>query len=166
MSPRAAWRLEQLGFEQVYDYVASKADWFVCGMPREGKSAEVPWAGDLARDDVPTCAPDDRVGELRERVVADGYDFCVVVNEHRIVLGLLRGDALTKDPTAHAEEVMELGPKTTLPSNPVEKLLGSSSNQGVKHWVVATSHGVLLGVLSRAAAERTLEESRQPAAAD
>jgi hypothetical protein len=61
---------------------------------------------------------------------------------------------------------MELGPKTTLPSNPVEKLLGSSSNQGVKHWVVATSHGVLLGVLSRAAAERALEESRQPAAAD
>jgi len=129
-------------------------------MPREGKSAEVPWAGDLVRDDVSTCAPDDRVGELRDRVVDSGYDFCVVVNEHRIVLGLLRGDALSKDATARADEVMELGPKTILPSNPVEKLLGSRSSQGVKHWVVATSHGALLGVLSRAEAERALEDNR------
>ena len=28
MSPRAAWRLDSLGFQQVYDYVAGEADWF------------------------------------------------------------------------------------------------------------------------------------------
>jgi hypothetical protein len=27
MSPRAAWRLESIGFGQVYDYAAGKADW-------------------------------------------------------------------------------------------------------------------------------------------
>jgi len=141
--------------------VASKADWFACGMPREGAAADVPWAGDLARDDAPTCAPDDSVGEVDERVRASGYDFCVVVNDERIVLGLLRGDALSKDATALAEHVMELGPKTTPPSEPVEKLLESSSSQGVKHFLVTTSHGFLLGVLDRAEAERAVEESRE-----
>jgi hypothetical protein len=57
MSARAAWRLEELGFTQVYDYVPSKIDWFANGLPREGKAAEIPWAGDLARDDAPTCGP-------------------------------------------------------------------------------------------------------------
>jgi len=160
MSARAAWRLEQLGFEEVYDYVGSKSDWFACGMPREGKSAEVPWAGDLARDDVPTCSPHEGIGKLRDQVLVGGYDFCVVVNEQRIVFGLLRGDALAKDPTSSAEEVMELGPKTILPSKPIEELLAARSSQGVKNWLVATSHGVLLGALSRDLAERALEDSR------
>lgn len=87
MSARAAWRLEQLGFTQVYDYVASKIDWFANGLPREGKAADVPWAGDLARDDVPTSASGDRVSDIRERVVTSGFDFCLILNDHRIVLG-------------------------------------------------------------------------------
>lgn len=163
MSARAAWRLEQLGFERVYDYVASKSDWFACGMPREGAAADVPWAGDLVSDDAPTCALDDRVGEVRERVLASGYDFCVVVNEERVILGLLRGVALSKDEKARADEVMELGPKTTPPSEPVEELLQARSSQGVKRFLVATSHGVLLGALSRDDAERALakQESEQ-----
>jgi hypothetical protein len=41
MSPRAAWRLEGRGFEQVYDYVPGKADRFASGLPREGKLAGV-----------------------------------------------------------------------------------------------------------------------------
>jgi rhodanese-related sulfurtransferase len=165
MSPRAAWRLEELGFTKVYDYVPSKIDWFANGLPREGKAAETPWTGDLARDDVPTCAPNDRVGDIRERVLASGYDLCVVVNEHNVVLGLLRGDALSKDPNANVGDVMELGPKTQRPDNPVEKLLQSRANQGVKNWIVTTSHGVLLGVVLRADAERALEQSRARAAA-
>jgi hypothetical protein len=156
MSARAAWRLEELGFTQVYDYVPSKIDWFANGLPREGKSAEVPWTGDLARDDVPTCAPGDRLGGVRHRVVAGGYDLCLVLNEHRIVLGLLRGDALGKDPDARARDVMELGPKTQRPHIPVEKLLESRGQEGVKSWVVTTSHGVLLGLLLRDDVERAL----------
>ena len=37
MSPRAAWRLEGLGFEKVFDYVPGEADWFASGLPRDGK---------------------------------------------------------------------------------------------------------------------------------
>ncbi len=130
-------------------------------MPREGAAADVPWAGDLVSDDAPTCALDDRVGEVRDRVLASGYDFCVVVNEERVILGLLRGDALSKDEKARADEVMELGPKTTPPSEPVEELLQARSSQGVKRFLVATSHGVFLGVLDRTEAERAVEESRE-----
>ncbi len=51
MSPRAAWRLESLGFHDVYDYVDGKLDWMAAGLPTEGTNAEHPRAGDLARKD-------------------------------------------------------------------------------------------------------------------
>jgi predicted transcriptional regulator len=165
MSPRAAWRLEALGFGEVYDYAPGKVDWFACGLPREGASADVPWAGDLAREDVVTCGPDDRVGEVRERVSAAGVDWCVVVDEERVVAGLLRGDALAKDPAATVGEVMELGPRTIRPSVPIEKLLAAKSSQGVARWIVTTSHGVLVGGLLRDDAERALERSGEAAEA-
>jgi CBS domain-containing protein len=164
MSARAAWRLEELGFTQVYDYVPSKKDWFASGLPREGKAAAIPWAGDLARDDVPICAPDDLVGTVRKRVVEGGHDLCVVVNEERIVLGLLRGNALSREPAARVADVMELGPNTLRPNRPVEELLQSRANQGIKNWVVTTSHGVFLGLLARGDAERAVETAQAPAA--
>src|SRR5712691_518454 len=33
MSPRAAWRLERLGFTPVYDYALGKVDWMAAGLP-------------------------------------------------------------------------------------------------------------------------------------
>ena len=72
MSPRAAWRLEGLGFEKVYDYVPGKADWFASGFPKEGKLASVPTIGDAVRPDVPTCAPAEKVEIARDRVRAAG----------------------------------------------------------------------------------------------
>ena len=104
--------------------------------------------------------------EARERVAETGDDLCVVVDEQRIVAGLLRGDALAKDPEAVAEDVMELGPRTIRPSIPVEKLLRKQSSQGVKSWIVSTSHGVLLGRLTRDEAERAVAnaQARAPSA--
>ena len=49
-------------------------------------------------------------------------------------------------------------PKTTPPSEPVEELLKARSSQGVKNFLVATSHGVLLGGMSRERAERAVED--------
>jgi hypothetical protein len=68
MSPRAAWRLEGIGFEKVYDYVPGKAAWFADGLPKEGKLASVPTIGDAARRDVPTCAQVRRVSAWRGSV--------------------------------------------------------------------------------------------------
>ena len=42
MSARAAWRLETLGFTQVYRYTAGKMDWFANALPIEGKKKDAP----------------------------------------------------------------------------------------------------------------------------
>jgi len=102
MSPRAAWRLESLGFGEVYDYAAGKADWLAWGLPREGTSAGIPTVGDLARRDVPTCGLGETLGAIRQRIRAAGWEECVVTNDRRIVLGLLRGKGLDADPAATA----------------------------------------------------------------
>ena len=68
MSPRAAWRLEGMGFSRVYDYVPGKADWSASGLPTEGTRAGTPTIGEAARRDVPTCAPAEKVGAVRERL--------------------------------------------------------------------------------------------------
>jgi CBS-domain-containing membrane protein len=156
VSARAAWRLEELGFTNVCDYVGGKEDWFANALPREGTSTDVPWAGDLVQD-VATCAPDERVADVRPRVTGSGLDLCVVVNDERIVLGVMHGDALAKDPTALAGAVMELGPKTHRPNVPIEDLLASRTSHGVKSWIVTTPHGVLLGLVTRDDAEKALE---------
>ena len=36
MSPRAAWRLEEIGFEHVHDFVGGKTEWIERGLPTEG----------------------------------------------------------------------------------------------------------------------------------
>ncbi len=55
MSPRAAWRLESLGFRDVYDYVAGKLDWMAAGLRTEGTNAAHPRAGQVSRKDAPTA---------------------------------------------------------------------------------------------------------------
>src|SRR6266851_5439194 len=92
MSPRAAWRLESLGFREVYEYKAGKLDWMAAGLPTEGTNALHPRAGDAARKDVPVCS-------LHER----------------LVLGLLRSKELAKDADMTIEQAMRPGPSTFRP---------------------------------------------------
>src|SRR2546427_8045757 len=90
MSPRAAWRLETLGLAEVYEYKVGKLDWLAAGLPTEGTNADKPRAGAIARKDVPTCHLDERLSEVQDRAQRAGWDVAVVVNEERVVLGLLR----------------------------------------------------------------------------
>jgi hypothetical protein len=80
MSPRATWRLEALGFTQVYDFAVGKAACLAMGWPREGRAAATPNAGEVARRGTPTCLLDDRVGDVREQVLEVGPEVCIVVN--------------------------------------------------------------------------------------
>src|SRR5437899_2075665 len=89
LSPRAAWRLETLGFVEVYDYAPGKADWAASGRPTEGELASDRRIGALAHTDVPTCSLTERVDHVAERTAAAGSDTCVVVNDERVVLGRL-----------------------------------------------------------------------------
>jgi CBS domain-containing protein len=153
MSPRAASRLEGLGFERVYDYVPGKADWFASGLPREGRLASVPTIGEAARRDVPTCAPAEKVGAVRERVRKAGWDRCVVVNKERVVLGLLRERELLSDPKSSVKEAMRNGPATFRPNEPVGKMAKRMQDREATAVLVTTPDGRLVGLLYREDAE-------------
>jgi len=161
MSPRAAWRLESLGFDQVFDYVAGEADWLAFGLPTEGTNAKVPRAGQVARPDAPTCRLTDRLDDVRGRVRAAGWESCVVVNERGVVLGRIRGEALDGDAGQTAEAAMRPGPTTVRSSEPLDALARRMRERKTAEIVVSTSNGVLVGVLRRADAERRLAEETE-----
>jgi len=149
MSARAAWRLEQLGFARVFRYTPGKADWAAAGLPMEGSDAGRPRAASAARRDVPTCRPDETASTVRTRLGA-AWPACVVVNEHRVVLGLLRRDRLESgSPEARAESLMEEGPATYRPSLPLEQAAEWMRQQKAEVALVTTSDGELIGLLAR-----------------
>lgn len=149
MSPRAAWRLESLGFAQVHDYVAGKLDWLAAGLPTEGTNTSRPRAGELARSDVPTCFLDESLGQVRERVKAAGWDACVVVNSERVVLGLLRAAEMQGDPSLPIPAVMRPGPSTFRPYVAIEEIARVMADRGLESVPITTSDGRLVGLLRR-----------------
>jgi CBS domain-containing protein len=160
MSPRAAWRLETLGFERVHAYVGGKADWLAHALPREGELASVPCAGDLVDTDPPTCGLADRVAEVRRVLDGSRYGFCLVVNDTRIVLGRVSRSALEgADPGASAEDVMEAGPGTVRPNTDAHELIERLAKRGLATTIVTTPEGSLIGTFHRADAESRLRAS-------
>jgi Mg/Co/Ni transporter MgtE len=147
MSPRAAWRLEGLGFGEVYDYVAGKLDWMAAGLPTEGTGAGRPRAGDVARKDVPTTGLKERLGAVRDRVRELGWDAVVVVNDQRVVLGLLRSKQLDADPDLLIEQAMRPGPSTFRPFVSIEEMVRFMAEHKLESSPVTTSDGRLVGLL-------------------
>jgi CBS domain-containing protein len=141
----------------VYDYVAGKQDWLAAGLPVEGRSAGQPTAGSVARSDVPTCAPDEPMGAVAERTRSAGWDVCVVVNEERVVFGILREDALDADPAWRAEEAMSPGPGTFRPHVPAGEMADFMQRHDRVNVTITTSDGRLVGLLIREDAERAAE---------
>ncbi len=165
MSPRAAWRLETLGFRDVHDYVAGKLDWMAAGLPTEGTSAQRPRAAGLARKDAPTCRLDERLGDVRERAAAAGWYAAIVVNQEGIVLGLLREKELQGDPDQAVERAMRPGPSTFRPFVPIEEMAMFMEEHGLDSSPITTSGGRLVGLLFREDAVRVARELREHAAA-
>jgi rhodanese-related sulfurtransferase/CBS domain-containing protein len=160
MSPRAAWRLETLGFERVYHYVGGKADWLAHALPREGQDL-VPHAGELVEPEPPTCLLSDSVADVRAALDGSRYGFCLVTTEHRIVLGRVRRSALNEaDPSAAAESVMEGGPSTVRPNTNARELIERLAKRDLRTAIVTTPEGRLIGVFHRADAERRLAAQR------
>jgi len=149
MSARAAWRLISLGFAQVYRYKPGKIDWLANGLPVEGEEAGSPRVKDYARQDVPTCRLSDAIAQIRQRLQQTGADVCVVVNEERVVLGLLTADLLDGHPQRPAAEVMASAPRTYRLSASPEKALDYMRRNQVDNVLVTTTDGQLFGVLKR-----------------
>ena len=147
MSPRAAWRLESLGFREVYDYTVGKLDWLAAGLPTEGTNAQKPRAGTLARKDVPTCALDERLGDVRDRAHGQGWDVAVVVNAERVVFGLLRAKELAGDADQLISDAMRPGPSTFRPYVLADEMARTMVDHKLESSPITTSDGRLVGLL-------------------
>lgn len=146
MSPRAASRLEALGFPRVYDYAAGKADWGSYGLPLEGQADSSTRVASVAATDVPTCTLKDSVSDVASRL-PDRWDICVVTDEDGVVLGLLGRRALRTGEQTPAENAMTPGPSTIRPSARLDAIRQRMRDQKLTRIIVSRSDGVLLGVL-------------------
>jgi CBS domain-containing protein len=131
----------------VYDYVDGKLDWMAAGLPTEGTNAKLPRAGSTSRKDVPTCGLKDRLGDVRDRVRAHGWDSVVVVNEERVVLGLLRSAELDKDADLPIERAMRPGPSTFRPYVSLHEMAHFMVEHKLENAPITTSDGRLVGLL-------------------
>jgi Mg/Co/Ni transporter MgtE len=156
MSPRAAWRLESLGFSEVYDYVAGKSDWAAAGLPTEGHGTGQPTLGRIARRDSPTCHLGERVGEVRGRVVAAGWKTCIVINDQNIVLGRLFDRELQLADDATVGDVMRSGPSTYRPNVKVTEIIDRVRKGNWETVLVTTPEGRLIGLARREDMERAV----------
>ena len=158
MSPRAASRLESLGFTKVFDYVAGKADWAVAGLPREGRSAGRYRVIDVVRRTVTTCGLAARLGECEGRAEVGGKDMWIVVNDENVVLGRLRGAAFDGDPSTPIEQVMEPGPTTIRPDVLLRDIIERLHRARVDSILVTSEAGRLVGILHKDDVEWALGE--------
>ena len=120
--------------------------------------AELPRAGDVARKDVPTCGLAERLGDVTARVRDAGWNVCVVVNEERVIFGLLREEQLGRSPNDRIEKVMRPGPSTFRPNVPIHEMAEHMQGHGLEAAPITTSDGRLVGMLRREDAERAVHE--------
>ena len=85
---------------------------------------------------------------MRERVRASGWDACVVVNDERVVLGLLR-EAELKSKGQPVERVLRPGPSTFRPHVAVEEMARFMVAHDLPTSPITTSDGRLIGLLRR-----------------
>jgi hypothetical protein len=98
---------------------------------------------------VVTCALEDRVGPVRERIASSPYPFALVLGARRVLLGRLRASRLDCDPELRADEMMEPGPKTYRPHKPAEAIAEDLAERGLRWAIVTTPRGVFIGVAAR-----------------
>ena len=147
MSPRAAWRLEALGYGPIYDYVAGKSDWMAAGLPTAGTAADRPRVSQVMDRSPLTCGTGEPVAQVAARLRADDRALCLVVNEHGVVQGRLRLDRLDPADTRPAGEAMEPGPATVRADADPDETLTRMRERKASSLIVTTPDGVLLGVL-------------------
>jgi CBS domain-containing protein len=129
----------------VFDYVPGKMDWAAFGLPLEkGQDGPVMVIDQIERQ-VPTCQSDESVGEAKRRARKLGFEICLVVNEHGIVLGLVEKNAWQKDSDIAVETVMDPGPTTLRPSYLIEHAKELVVKSG-REAIITSSDGRLIGV--------------------
>jgi CBS domain-containing protein len=127
------------------------------GLPTEGTNATRPRAGTVARKDVPTASLSERLGDVRERVRAQGWEAAVVTDQRRVVLGLLGAKELEADAGLAVEAVMKPAPSTFRPYVPIKEVADFLVKHDFPSSPITTSDGKLVGLLLRSDAVREAE---------
>ena len=146
LSARAAWRLESMGFQEVYRYTAGKSDWLAAGWETEGAANKTPRLRQYLHKDVFTCGLRERLEDVKTRR-RPNQDMCVVVSERNIVLGVLRGESWNANPQSRIVEVMEPGPRTFRPDLDPKEVQKALRHEESETAIVTTSDGELLGTI-------------------
>jgi len=110
---------------------------------------------------VPTCRLDERVGDVRERVRAAGWDASVAVNQDRVVFGLLRSIELDAAGETSIEAAMRPGPSTFRPFVSIEYMAKYMIEHELDSSPVTTPDGRLIGLLMRQDVERVARDLSQ-----
>ena len=100
----------------------------------------------IARADAPTCRLDESVAEVVRRL-PEGWDICAVVDDQRVVLGLLGRGALRSEGQTSVEDAMTAGPSTIRPSARLEAIRERMRGQKLTRIVVTRPDGRLVGVV-------------------
>ncbi len=162
MSPRAAWRLEELGFDRVYDFVGGKLEWLSRGLPTEGEGPHYAVAGEVVEPDAYTCGLDHTAGQVRAALQRGPDSICVVANAQGIVLGRVRWKDLPTEDDVRVRDFMQPGPATVRPVEQLAPLVERMHAAGVATIIVSTAKGKLLGVVNPATAEQRLRDRPNP----
>jgi Mg/Co/Ni transporter MgtE len=99
------------------------------------------------RTDAPTCAPDDRLQEVRARL--GDWDTCFVLNADGVLLGRVGRAGLRSDDDVSAEEAMTDGPGTIRPSARLDWCVERMQEKALSNLPVTSSEGRFLGLLLR-----------------
>ena len=146
LSARAAWRLESMGFQEVYRYTPGKADWLAAGWETEGAEAKKTRIRQMIHKDALTCALRERLEDVKSRR-RPNQDLCVVVNDRNIVLGVIQGETWDANPQARVADVMQTGPRTLRPDMDPKDAQKILRKYDASSAIVTTSDGELLGLI-------------------
>ena len=146
LSARAAWRLESMGFQEVYRYTPGKADWLAAGWETEGTEARKVRIRQMIHKDVPTCSLRERLEDVKSRR-RPNQDLCVVVNDRNIVMGVIQGETWDATPQARVVDVMQPGPRTLRPDLEPKDAQKMLKNYSAPVAIITTSDGELLGII-------------------
>ncbi len=144
-------------------YAAGKRDWLAFGLPAEGHGTRRnPLAGTVARRDVPTCRPEDRLSRVRW-LLRDGWTWCIVTNHANVVVGRVRRRHLEGQLDRSAEDIMDLGPSTYRPSIPIREMVARLQSVGTNLAILTRADGTLVGLFDLQTGEDALRRGEPSA---
>lgn len=146
LSARAAWRLESMGFQEVYRYTPGKSDWLAAGWETEGTDAKKIRIRQMIHKDVPTCSLRERLEDVKSRR-RPHEDLCIVINDRSIVLGVIQGESWDANPQSRVVDVMKPGPRTLRPDLEPKDAQRILRNYDAPGAIITTSDGELLGIV-------------------